>query len=180
MTETHPENRPEWQDSIYLHLRQFAQQALSRETPGHSLQPTLLVNDAYLRLLDQKNINAEDRAQVLAAGAVIIRRLLVEYARKRKALKRGGPEGRGKPLHVSVTDDANPFDALDLHDALNVLAKQNPRAAQVVEWKFFGGLTFEEIAQQLEVSVRTVKGDWRFAKAWLYRTMRTDEDPASE
>ena len=96
-----------WHPSVYEQLHQIAERALKRESPGHSLQPTLLVNDAYLRLLEQRNVNPEDRSAVMAAGANIIRRLLVDYARKRKALKRGGEKGRGNRLHLSIADNAN-------------------------------------------------------------------------
>lgn len=161
----------DWRDSIYEQLHRLAEGALARETPGHSLQPTLLVNDAYLRLLDQKNVNPDDRSQVMAAGATIIRRLLVDYARKRKAEKRGGKVGRGEPLHLSVAVGANPVDVLELNDAIDALAKDSPRAAQVVELQFFGGLFGEEIAAQLGVSLRTVRNDWRYAKAWLYAAL---------
>jgi len=165
-----------WQPSVYQHLHRIAEKALSRERPGHSLQPTLLVNDAYMRLLDQRNISPADRSAVIAAGATIIRRLLVDYARKRKSQKRGGENGRGNRLHVSISDNANHLDVLDLNDALDTLGKERPRAAQIVELKFFGGLTGEEISEQIGVSLRTVKSDWRFAKAWLYRELRSDQD----
>ena len=165
-----------WHSSIYEQLHQVADLALKRENPGHSLQPTLLVNDAYLRLLEQRNVCFNDRSKVMATGATIIRRLLVDYARKRKSQKRGGEQGRGKQLHVSIAGNANRLDALELNDALELLAKQRPRSAQVVELKFFGGLTSEEIAEQIGVSIRTVKSDWRFAKAWLYRELGSHED----
>jgi RNA polymerase sigma factor (TIGR02999 family) len=161
-----------WHKSIYEQLHRLAEKALNHETPGHSLQPTVLVNDAYVRLLEQRNIDPSDRSMMVAAGATIIRRLLVDYARRRNARKRGGPGGRGIPLHISVADDANTLDLLELNDSLETLAKEAPRAAQVVELKFFGGLTGEEIAEQLDVSLRTVNNDWRFAKAWLYRELR--------
>lgn len=160
-----------WNHSIYDQLHGLAERALSREQAGHSLQPTLLVNDAYLRLRDQQNIDPADRSQMLAAGATIIRRLLVDYARQRKRLKRGGKEGRGIPLHISVADDANQLDILELNDALESLASELPRAARIVELKFFGGLTGEEIAEQLDISLRTVNNDWKYAKAWLYRAL---------
>ena len=162
---------PSWQSSVYDQLHRLAERALKRETPGHSLQPTLLVNDAYLRLLEQRNVDAADRSQVMAAGATIIRRLLVDYARTRKAKKRGGADGRGIPLNISLADSAKTLDVLELHDALETLASENPRASQVVEMRFFGGLSGEEIAQQLDVSIGTVNNDWRFAKAWLYRAL---------
>ncbi len=165
----------DWHPSVYTQLHQIAERALRQESPGHSLQPTLLVNDAYLRLLNQRNVCPDDRSAVLSAGATIIRRLLVDYARKRKSLKRGGEKGRGLGLHFSVADNANHLDVLELNDALESLSGERPRAAQVVELKFFGGLTSEEIGEQIGVSVRTVKSDWRFAKAWLYRELGTDQ-----
>jgi len=167
-----------WSPTIYDQLHQVAQRALSREKPGHSLQPTLLVNDAWLKLVQQNNVDVGDRSQVMAAGANIIRRLLVDHARQRKAQKRGGPDGRGIPLHISVADSANQIDLLELNDALEALEMDNARAARVVELKFFGGLSGEEIADQLAVSLRTVNNDWRYAKAWLYRVLSQEtEEP---
>jgi RNA polymerase sigma factor (TIGR02999 family) len=161
----------DWNQSIYDQLHRLAEKALTREQAGHSLQPTLLVHDAYLRLQEQRNLDPADRSLVLAAGATIIRRLLIDYARRRRRQKRGGPGGRGVPLHISVADDAKGLDVLELNDALESLASELPRAARIVELKFFGGLTGEEIAAQLEISLRTVNNDWKFAKAWLYREL---------
>ena len=177
MTESPPpENENSFQRSVYDELHAIAERALTGERAGHSLQPTLLVNDAYLRLQQQKNVDPKHRSMMLAAGATIIRRLLVDYARTRKRKKRGGNEGRGIPLHVSMADDAKGLDVLDLNDALEALAKELPRAAQIVELKFFGGLTGEEIAAQLSISLRTVNNDWKFAKAWLYRELGPDSE----
>lgn len=131
----------------------------------------MLVNDAYLYLLKQKNVDPSERSKVLAAGATFIRRLLVDYARQRKAKKRGGERGRGLALTVSVADSAKGMDLVELNDALESLAKNSARAARTVELKFFGGMTSEEIADELGVSPRTVKNEWRFAKAWLYRAL---------
>ena len=160
-----------WDQSIYDQLHQLAERALNRERPGHSLQPTLLVNDAYLRLQQQQNLDPAERSVMLAAGATIIRRLLVDYARQRKRLKRGGKDGRGMPLHISVAEAAKGLDVLELNDALDALANESPRAARIVELKFFGGLTGDEVAAQLGVSLRTVNKDWKYAKAWLYRAL---------
>ncbi len=124
-----------------------------RETAGHSLQPTMLVNDAYLKLLEQRNVDIADRSQVMAAGATIIRRLLVDHARTRKAQKRGGADGRGKPLHISVADSANHLNVLELNDALEALSSENSRAAQVVEMKFFAGLSATSISSKRSVWV---------------------------
>jgi RNA polymerase sigma-70 factor (ECF subfamily) len=164
------------QHSIYDELHQLAAQWLTHESPGHSLQPTMLANDAWMRLLEQRNVDPSDRSLMLAAGANIIRRLLVDYARRRKAQKRGGTEGRGNSLHVSLVDDAKTLDVLELNDLLDALARNFPRASQIVELRFFGGMTGEEIAEQLSVSLRTVNNDWRFAKAWLYRELRPEQE----
>lgn len=172
--ESSPE--PEWQQSIYDELHRLAEAALRRETPGHSLQPTLLVHDAYLKLAAQRNLDPGDRSLYLAAGGNIIRRLLVDYARARKARKRGGEQGRGIPLPVSIAVDASQVDILELDEALTHLAKNYERAAKVVELKFFSGLSGEEISKELEVSLRTVNNDWRFAKAWLYRELDSEID----
>ena len=176
MSESSDQGPADWPASVYDQLHRLARGALNRETPGHSLQPTMLVNDAYLKLLEQKNIDPTDRSQVMAVGATIIRRLLVDYARTRKAKKRGGSEGRGVPLNISVAESASDLDVLELNDALESLGKTSPRAAEVVELKFFGGLSGEEIAAQLDVSLRTVQNDWRFAKAWLYRELSAEHE----
>ncbi|QDV69809.1 RNA polymerase sigma factor [Rosistilla carotiformis] len=177
MTDTPEKNDAnEWDPSIYDELHRMAEKALAGERAGHSMQPTLLVNDAFLRLQDQRNVDPGDRSMMLAAGATIIRRLLVDYARQRKRQKRGGKDGRGIPLHVSVADNAKGLDVLILNDALEALAKELPRAARIVELKFFGGLKGEEIAEQLNISLRTVNNDWKFAKAWLYRELGPDDE----
>lgn len=163
-----------WQQSIYDELYRLAERALGREAAAHSLQPTMLVDDAYLYLLKQRNVDMARRSQVLAAGARFLRRILVDQARKRGAQKRGGDCQRYS-LHLCVADDANRIDVLDLNDALKALAVDHPRAAQVVELKFFGGLTGEEVADHLSISLRTVNTDWRFAKAWLYRRLSDKE-----
>lgn len=182
MNEFPPNTSSQWRDSIYDQLHRLAVVAVAREKSGHSLQPTMLVNDAWLKLRDQHNIDVCERAEILAAGANIIRRLLVDYARKRKAEKRGGSVGRGKHLDISVADDANQMDILELHDALSALRHRNERASRIVELRFFGGLTGEEIAQHLKISPGTVKNDWRFAKAWLYRELsaKPDDDGSSD
>ena len=173
-----PANR--WQESVYEQLHEIANAAMRGEAAGNSLQPTMLVNDAYMRLLEQRNVDPDDRAQVIAAGATIIRRLLVDYARTRKAKKRGGAEGRGIPLNISIADSANTIDLLELNDALEALAELNPRAAEVVELRFFGGLTSAEAAERLDVAIGTVNNDWRFAKAWLRRALADSDERSGE
>ena len=180
MEDVTTENRKStWNQAIYDQLIQIAEQALRREPPGHALQPTMLANDAYLRLLDQRNLkqrrlSQRDRSCIVAAGANIIRRLLVDYARKRKTMKRGGRLSRLSSSSVSIADKTNYLVVLELNDALETLGMQRPRAARVVELKFFGGLTSEEIGEQIGVSLRTVKNDWRFAKSWLCQELGSD------
>ncbi|MEW4490647.1 ECF-type sigma factor [Thalassoglobus sp. JC818] len=164
-------SKPKWHQSMYDQLHQLADRELKKETPGHSLQPTLLVNDAVMKLLEQRNVDLEDRTHAMAVGANILRRLLVDHARKRKSLKRGGPEGRGEELFPSMTTGTSRVNVIELHDALKVLEESHPRPAQIVELKFFGGLTGEEIATELDVSRSTVQAELSFAKAWLKKEL---------
>ena len=157
--------------ALYEQLYQIAKTALRREAPGHLLQATLLADDAYMKLLDQKNLLPEDDHAMLAAGSTIIRRLLVDHARKRNSLKRGGQVATQTQSPCGLAEPSRLLEIVELNDALELLQTKHPRAAQVVEFRFFAGLTYEEISQQLCISVRTVKNDWRFAKAWLYREL---------
>ena len=171
MPDSESENARELSRSLYDALHEIATRELRRERPGHSMQPTLLVHDAYMRLLQQRNIDQGRRTAVLAAGAKIIRRLLVDYARARKAQKRGGEHGRAVPLSVSLAEERDGLNMVDLHESLELLEKEHARASMVVELRFFGGLTWEEIGAELQVSAGTVSNDWKYAKAWLYRAM---------
>jgi len=162
---------PDWHQSIYERLHEIAERALDRESPGHSLQPTLLVHDAYLKLTALNNFDPADRSQIMAIGANLVRQLLIDYARKRKAQKRGGEKKPENPLQVSLAPCASPVDLLELDEALQSLARESERAARVVELKFFGGLTHEEMSEQLDVSLRTIDYGWRFAKAGLYQQL---------
>ena len=172
-----PEDGPDRMLSIvYGELRRLAASYLSRERPGHTLQPTALVHEAYLRLIDQRQIDWSNRAQFVGLAAVMMRRILVNHARDRVAEKRGaGAE------HIPLTLAGEPMGApqinlLDLHEALNDLADTDARKARIVELKFFGGLTTEEIAQHLDVSTATVERDWKFARAWLYRAVSGSDE----
>jgi RNA polymerase sigma factor (TIGR02999 family) len=156
---------------VYDELRRLAAGYLRRERPGHTLQPTALVHEAYVRLIDQRQVDWSNRAQFVGLAAVMMRRILVNHARDRIADKRGaGAE------HVPLTvagDPGDPMgvpevDLLDLHDALERLAAIDPRKSQIVELKFFGGLTIEEIAEAVQISRATVEREWKFAKAWLF------------
>ena len=156
---------------VYAELRRLAASYLRRERPGHTLQPTALVHEAYVRLIDQRQIDWSNRAQFMGLAAVMMRRILVNHARDRVADKRGGGAE-----HVPLTlagEGIGAFEVnlLDLHEALNELGETDPRKAHIVELKFFGGLTTEEIAETIGVSVATVERDWKFARAWLYRVV---------
>jgi RNA polymerase sigma-70 factor, ECF subfamily len=156
---------------VYAELRRLAASYLSRERKGHTLQPTALVHEAYVRLIDQKQIDWTNRAQFIGIAAVMMRRILVNHARDRVAGKRGGG-AEHVPLTLAGEGIGAPeVDLLDLHDALTDLGESDPRKGRIVELKFFGGLTTEEIAQTLDVSVATVERDWKFARAWLYRAV---------
>jgi RNA polymerase sigma factor (TIGR02999 family) len=156
---------------VYDELRRLAGAYLRRERPGHTLQPTALVHEAYVRLIDQKRVDWSNRAQFIGLAAVMMRRILVNHARDRVADKRGaGAE------HVPLTVAGDPMgapevDVLDLHDALERLAEHDPRKSQVVELKFFGGLTIDEIAATMGISPATVEREWKFARAWLFNAI---------
>jgi RNA polymerase sigma-70 factor (ECF subfamily) len=157
---------------VHQELHQIARRCMAGERVGHSLQATALVNEAYVRLVDGTVVEWHDRAHFLAVAARIMRRILVDYARARGARKRGGGDARvtfDEALVVTAGAREN-FVALD--DALEALAKFDERKSRVVELRFFGGLSVEETAAVLKVSVDTVMRDWRLAKAWLQVEMR--------
>lgn len=155
---------------VYEELRRLARSYLKRERPGHSLQATSLVNEAYLRLVDYKHMQWHDRNHFFAVSAQLMRRILVEHARRHN-LKRGGGVQHVELEESAVLGGGRPADLLALDDALNELARLDPRKAQVVEMRFFGGLSVEEAAGVLKVSPITVMRDWTTAKAWLYREL---------
>ena len=155
---------------VYDELRRLARLYMRRERPGHSLQTTALVNEAYMRLVDYKSMQWQNRAHFFAVSSQLMRRILVEHARRHN-LKRGGGV-----QHVSFEDTAEiggdrAADLVALDDALHALARVDPRKVQVVEMRFFGGLSVEETAEVLKVSPVTVMRDWSTAKAWLYREL---------
>ena len=155
---------------VYDELHRLARRYMRGERPGHSLQTTALVNEAYMRLVGCERIQWQNRAHFFAVSAQVMRRILVEHARRHN-LKRGG----GVP-HVSLDEAAQvggtrAADLVALDDAMNALAQLDPRKAQVVEMRFFGGLNVDETADVLKVSPATVMRDWSTAKAWLYREL---------
>jgi RNA polymerase sigma-70 factor (ECF subfamily) len=165
---------------VYDELRRLARGYMSRETPGHTLQPTALVHEAYLKLIDQTRVDWKGRTHFYAVGAKVMRRLLVDHARERGALKRGAGW-----QNVSFSEALDPLGGevldreqlLDLDSALEQLAEIDEREARVVTLRFFGGLTVEQVAEVLGMSKRTVENDWRHAQAWL--RLRLSEEKAS-
>jgi RNA polymerase sigma factor (TIGR02999 family) len=162
---------------VYNELRRIAARQLRRERPGHTLQPTALVHEVYLKLLDQDRIEWQNRAQFFGVAAQLIRRILVDHARIRRTAKRGAGA-----LTVTLDDAVSEplrqhIDLVKLDDALLSLATKDEQQCRVVELRFFGGLSIEEAAEVLGISPSTVKRDWAAAKAWLYRDMTTKISP---
>ena len=155
-------------------LQRLAHHYMRREKPGHTLQTTALVNEVYLKLVDQKRVHWKNRAHFFALSSQLMRRILVDHARKRKYAKRGGDARRisfDEALPVSRERGA---DLVALDDALDRLSAIDARKSKVVEMRFFGGLSVEETAEALKVSPLTVKRDWKMARAWLYNTISND------
>lgn len=157
---------------VYRQLHQIAQRQLYRERADHTLNATALVNEAYLKLVEQDKVNWQNRAHFMSVASIAMRRILINYAKSRMAAKRGG----GDPM-VTFNEEfhqrtARAEELVDLDRALTELAQMNERHAKVVELSYFGGLTHEEIAEVLKVSVPTVRRDWRLAKAWLGRQLK--------
>ena len=155
---------------VYDELRRLARGYMKRERPGHSLQTTALVNEAYMRLVDYKGMEWQNRAHFFAVSAQLMRRILVEHARRHN-LKRGGGVQHVSLEEAAMVEGDRGADLLALDDAMNALARFDPRKVQVVEMRFFGGLSVEETAEVLKVSAITVIRDWNTAKAWLYREL---------
>jgi len=143
-----------------------------RASPGHTLQPTALVNEAYLRLVNLKQMQWQDRAHFFAMAARLMRRILVDFARSRGYQKRGGGAQQVSFTRALDVAEARPTDVVALDDALEALAHVDERKSRVVELRFYGGLSVEETAEVLNVSRETVKRDWTFAKMWLLRHLR--------
>ncbi len=157
---------------VYDGLRNSAANLLARERVGHTLQPTALVHEAWMRMVDKDRVAWTGRAHFLAVAATCMRRILVDHARERAAAKRGGDWQRVTYTEADLFDDTEPLELLALDDALARFTTLDPRAARVVEMRVFAGMTIEEIAQELRVSKRTVDGDWASAKLWLSRELK--------
>ncbi len=157
---------------IYDELRSLAASRLKRERPDHTLQPTALVHEAYLRLVDAEHIEWRGRSEFLALAAQQIRKVLVDHARRHKTVKRGGGARKiefNEELHGVSSGD---LDMIALDEALSELARRSERQSRVVQLRFFAGMSVEQVAELLGVSARTIKGDWRAARAWLAGRMR--------
>jgi RNA polymerase sigma factor (TIGR02999 family) len=153
---------------VYRELRRLAASCLRRERAGHTLQPTALVHEAYMRLVDQSIADCQTRARFFGIAANLMRQILVNHAEQHKAAKRGGGNKVALDEAMAVAVQAEAVDVLALDRALNKLSQLDPRQGRIVEMRFFCGLTEQEIAEVLAISERTVKRDWAMAKAWLH------------
>lgn len=160
---------------VYDELKRIARYYMSKESASHTLQATALVHETYLKLIDQRKVDWQNRAHFFGLAAEIMRRILVNHARDKKAEKRGG-ELQKVSLSVAIDEfQQKDIDILVLNESLEDLAEFDKRKAKVVELKFFGGLTTKEICEVLQVSDATVEREWTFAKAWLFSRMKNEE-----
>jgi RNA polymerase sigma factor (TIGR02999 family) len=156
---------------VYKELRRLARFQLRQERPNHTLQSAALVNEAYLRLVGLNAPKWESRTHFFAIAAQLMRQILVDYARRHRAAKRGGDVRRVSVSDAAAAAQTTDFDVLALDEALKLLANIDPRQSQVVELRFFAGLSLDEIAKALDIGPATVQRDWTAARAWLYREM---------
>jgi len=156
---------------VYKELHRLAKNQLRKERPGHSLQPTALTHEAFVRLYGFRQVNWQDRAHFFAVSAQVMRHVLVEHARKRRAIKRGGHDIRVSLTEARAAVAAVDIDIIALNEALEHLEAEDPRQCRVVELRYFGGLNEEEIAEVLGMSRATVSRDWSVAKLWLRREL---------
>jgi RNA polymerase sigma-70 factor, ECF subfamily len=155
-------------DAVYPELRRIAGRYLSSERAGHILQPTALVNETWLRMAGRLDKDWQNRSQFFAIAAHLIRNILVDYAREKRALKRDGERRQVELTEFLAISDDRLDQIIDVHEALERLAQWDPRQSKVVELRFFGGLTEDEISEALGVATRTVRRDWNVARAWLH------------
>lgn len=172
VTEGEPSTLDDLLPLVYDEFRGLASHLMRRERAEHTLRPTALANEAYLRLARETKTQVQGRGHLLALAATTMRRVLIDYARAHRAQRRGGEQQRVS-LHESLWDEnsATPIDALDLDRALERLGLEDARKLRVVELIYFGGMTFDDTAEILGVATRTVVRDWRFAKSWLWREL---------
>jgi RNA polymerase sigma factor (TIGR02999 family) len=156
---------------VYDELHRLARRYMSRERKGHTLQTTALINEAYVRLVDQRNVHWANRSHFFAISAQIMRRILIDHARRHAYAKRGGGAQQVSLDEALTISSARGSDLLRLDEALKILSEMDSRRSQVVELRYFGGLNNEEIAGVLNVSENTVTRDWNMARAWLYQQL---------
>ena len=159
---------------VYHELHRLARRYMSRERKDHTLQTTALINEAYVRLVDQRNVQWQNRAHFFGIAAQIMRRILSNYARDRHRAKRGGRAIQVSLSEVAIVSEMKSAELIALDDALHRLSEMDERKTKVVEMRYFGGLSAEETAEVLGVSVITVHRDWKLAKAWLLRDMKRE------
>lgn len=164
---------------VYEELRRLAHRYMRRESAGHTLQTTALVNEAYLRLVRQKDAQWQNRTHFFAISAEMMRRILVDHARRRRYAKRGNGIREISLEDAAPVSSERPAEIVELDEALKRLAKLDPRKARVVELRFFGGLSADETAQVLKVHVNTVVRDWSMARAWLYKELKNKNSSTS-
>lgn len=158
-------------EQVYAKLHALAEELLRHESPSHTLQPTALVNEAYLRMVDQNRVDWKGTTHFYAVSARMMRRILVDHARGKKRLKRGGDFHRIQLTEDICVSSRNEEDVLAVDDAINKLGQLHPRQAEVVELRFFGGLSVKQVAETLGVSKRTIESDWTVLRAWLRREL---------
>jgi RNA polymerase sigma-70 factor, ECF subfamily len=161
---------------VHAELRRLAKGYMRGEQPGHTLQTTALINEAYLRLIDWKNVRWQSRAHFFRVAAQLMRRILVDFARSRHYAKRGGGAQKVSLDEAITIHEDRGAEIIALDDALNSLAKIDERKSRIVELRFFGGLSVEETAEALKTSQRTVEREWNLARAWLYRELRGKDE----
>jgi RNA polymerase sigma factor (TIGR02999 family) len=164
---------------VYNELRRLAHRYMGRERPGHTLQTSALVNEVYLRLVDSSHVSWQNRVHFFAVSAQLMRRILVDFARRRNNLKRGGDARQVSLDQALLVSHENGTDLVALDDALKALALLDARQSQVVELRFFGGLSVDETAEVLHVSEGTVRRDWSLARVWLHRELNKEDDDDS-
>jgi RNA polymerase sigma-70 factor (ECF subfamily) len=161
---------------VYAELHRLAKGYMCGERPGHTLQTTALINEAYLRLIDWKNVRWQGRAHFFGIAAQVMRRILVDFARTRHYIKRGGAARQVSLDEAVIIQEDRSAELIELDEALKKLAEIDPRKSQVVELRFFGGLSAKETAEVLKVSLRTVEREWNSARTWLYRELRGKDE----
>ena len=157
---------------VHSELRRIARRYMRRQNPGHTLETSALINEAYLRLVDQQSVEWKDRAHFFAVSAKIMRHILIDHARKYRYVKHGGHVRKIELNEAATMPAQRAAEFVVLHDALGELEAVDPRKSQIVELRFFGGLNIEETAEVMKISPATVQREWRAARAWLQRAMK--------